>query len=242
MQSGMPITQAAAVQYQCPAQLRGIRERKKAETRDAIARAAVRLALERGPENVRVADVAAAANVSPRTYNNYFASIPEAICALAADRALELPEELRGRPANESIEEAFGNAMLSAYRSDDFGKPYLRMVVCDTVLRHEFLRSIVARDAALARVIAERTSTVPGSLYPQVLAAAISGAARVASERWLHDDEAEFGELLRSALAMVAPMARTVPENKDLPAAKTCRPHTAAPGRLQAASDSPETF
>jgi len=51
-----------------------LRERKKEATRQALQVAALRLALDRGPENVRVDDIAEAAGVSPRTYNNYFSS------------------------------------------------------------------------------------------------------------------------------------------------------------------------
>ncbi|WP_344745531.1 helix-turn-helix domain-containing protein, partial [Kribbella aluminosa] len=65
----------------------GLRERKKLATRRAIGIAAMRLAIERGLENVLVEDIAAAAGVSPRTYNNYFANKYEAICSLATDRA-----------------------------------------------------------------------------------------------------------------------------------------------------------
>jgi AcrR family transcriptional regulator len=193
---------------ECPGHSPGLRERKKAETREAIARAAVRLALEKGPENVRVADIAVAADVSPRTYNNYFASIPEAICALATDRVLRLADAVRGRPADEPLDEAVANAMLSVQDDESSARSLARMVVYDPVLRGEFFKSIMARDAALTRVIAERTGTSPDDLYPQVLTAAISGAIRVAGQRWLRDDHADQGELLRSALAMVAPMAR----------------------------------
>jgi AcrR family transcriptional regulator len=189
----------------CPAHSLGLRERKKTETREAIARAAVHLALERGPENVRVADIAAAADVSPRTYNNYFASIPEAICALASDRTLELADAVRGRPADEPLHEAVANAMLSV-QDDGSAKPVARMIICDPALRGELYKAIIVRDAGLARVIAERTGTSPGDLYPQVLTAAISGALRVAGQRWLHDDDSDLAELLRSCLAMVAPM------------------------------------
>ncbi|HEY5017289.1 MAG TPA: helix-turn-helix domain-containing protein, partial [Streptosporangiaceae bacterium] len=59
----------------------GLRERKKLATRQALGAAAMRLAIERGLENVLVEDIAAAADVSPRTFNNYFASKYEAICA-----------------------------------------------------------------------------------------------------------------------------------------------------------------
>ena len=199
-----------AARGECPGHSPSLRERKKAETRDAIARAAVRLALERGPENVRVADIAAAADVSPRTYNNYFASIPEAICALASDRVRQLPDAVRGRPADEPLDEAVANAMLSVRDDDSSARSLARMVVYDPALRGEFFKAIMARDAALERVIAERTGTSPDDLYPQVLTAAISGAIRVAGQRWLRDDNADQAELLRSALAMVAPMARNL--------------------------------
>src|SRR5258706_3745207 len=56
-----------------------LREKKKRATRDALQAAALRLALERGPENVRVEDIAEAAGVSPRTYNNYLSSREQAI-------------------------------------------------------------------------------------------------------------------------------------------------------------------
>src|SRR5207342_1939710 len=52
----------------------GMRERKKLATRRALSAAALRLAREHGPQNVRVDDIAEAAGVSPRTYNNYFSS------------------------------------------------------------------------------------------------------------------------------------------------------------------------
>lgn len=39
----------------------------------------MRLALEHGPQNVRVEDIAEAAGVAPRTYNNYFSSRGQAI-------------------------------------------------------------------------------------------------------------------------------------------------------------------
>ncbi len=65
----------------------GLRERKKQATRQALREAALRLALERGPDNVRVDDIAEVAGVSPRTYNNYFSSREQAIiAAVTAER------------------------------------------------------------------------------------------------------------------------------------------------------------
>jgi peptidoglycan/LPS O-acetylase OafA/YrhL/AcrR family transcriptional regulator len=191
----------------CPAH-QGLRERKKAETREAISRAAVELALRDGLENVRVADVAATADVSPRTYNNYFASIAEAVCADMADRALALADAVRGRPEDEPLDEAIASAIISTQSAGEPDRALIKMIIHTPALRGEFFKAIVARDAALAEVIAERTGTQPGDLYPEILAAAVSSVTRVVSQRWLQDDTADYATLLREALTMVAPMTK----------------------------------
>src|SRR5215470_11800140 len=78
-----------------PQESSGLRERKKLATRQALGMAAMRLAIERGLDNVLVEDIAEAAGVSARTFNNYFASKYEAICALQQDRAVRIGEALR---------------------------------------------------------------------------------------------------------------------------------------------------
>src|SRR5208282_6768919 len=99
----------------CDCRPEGLRERKKLATRRALGIAAMRLAVERGLDNVLVEDIADAAGVSARTFNNYFGSKYEAICALQQDRALRIGEALRGRPAGEPLWESVTQAVLSQF-------------------------------------------------------------------------------------------------------------------------------
>src|SRR5438045_3962862 len=80
----------------------GLRDRKKDDTRKAISRAALMLAVEHGPDGVTVDDIAAAADVSPRTVFNYFATKEYAILGLSPERAKEMAQSVRERPADEA--------------------------------------------------------------------------------------------------------------------------------------------
>ena len=98
-----------------PEEASGLRERKKVATRHALGVAAMRLAVQRGLDNVHIDDIAAEAGVSPRTFSNYFSSKYEAICALAMDRSLQIGAALRARPAGEPLWDAATYAVLSEY-------------------------------------------------------------------------------------------------------------------------------
>ncbi|MFI9576020.1 TetR family transcriptional regulator [Microbispora rosea] len=176
----------------------GLRERKKQETRIALSWAAIRLAVERGLENVRVEDIAAEARVAPRTFNNYFSSKGEAIAARHLDRARLIAQELRRRPASEPLWEAIKIAVITqlamgasydARQPDQQWQTGIRLMVSEPSLQGEMLKANAIAEDELAAAIAERTGTdVARDLYPRLVAGAAGAAIRVAMDQWLRAD------------------------------------------------------
>jgi AcrR family transcriptional regulator len=194
----------------------GLRERKKVATRQALSAAALRLALERGLENVRVDDIAEAAGVSPRTYNNYFSSREQAIvAAVMAERATRVATAVRARPADEPLAEAVTAAVIAVYTTEP-ANDALTLITSSPRLRTEFVEAVSAIGQPLAAAIAERIDG-RDTLAPEVLAAAVSAAARVALGHWMRpvgdglvvvDGKRPLPDLLREALDSVAPALR----------------------------------
>ena len=192
------------------------RERKKQATREAIGAAAWRLAVERGPENVRVDDIASAAGVSPRTFNNYFASREEAICADRMRWAHHLAGAVRARPTEETLDVAISTALIEVRGHGEPDKAVIRLLAATPAMRSEYLRNSVMSEFALAEAIAERTGCDP--MDARVVGGAFAVAVRVASEYWLRDDgEMPFAYFLRAALDRVAPVARALEEQPSAP-------------------------
>jgi AcrR family transcriptional regulator len=191
----------------------GLRQRKKQQTRSELTWAAVRLTVERGLNNVLVEDIAAAAGVSPRTFNNYFSSKAEAIAARHIDRLKAIAVQLRQRPAEEPLWGAISAAVISQFRSEDHqdGPPDpswaagVKLMMSEPAVCAELLQGSRAAEKEFGVVIAERIGTNPNSLYPQLAAAAMGVAVHVSLEQWLRaDPPAGIQQLLRNSLKQIA--------------------------------------
>jgi AcrR family transcriptional regulator len=189
----------------------GLREHKKQETRNALSWAAVRLAVERGFDNVLVEDIAAEAGVSPRTFNNYFASKAEAISARHLDRARMAADVLAARPADEPLWPALTAAVLShAGSGQDAPDPQwtagVRLMTSEPALLGEMLKAVAVAQRSLTEAIARRTGTDPDrDMYPRLVAAAVGAAWQVVTDRWANaDPPVPMAPLMREALTLLA--------------------------------------
>jgi AcrR family transcriptional regulator len=188
-----------------------LRERKKLATRQALSSAALRLAVERGLDNVTIADITAEADVALRTFRNYFASKYEAVAAIGADRARRIGMSLLDRPAAEPLWEALTHAALDHYQGTDQAFSRERMAAIGRVLqapamRGEYLKVNFEMQNALAAAIAERTGTdLKDDMFPQILAGAVTAASQVAIRRWYAADPPEpLRPILERALRQLA--------------------------------------
>ncbi|WP_158888950.1 TetR family transcriptional regulator [Amycolatopsis anabasis] len=193
----------------------GLRERKKLATRQALSDAALALALEHGLENVRVEDIAAEAEVSTRTFRNYFSSKYEALAARHLDRARRAALELRERPRDEPLWDAVIHATLAQWDGDDGAADRspsaevtagVRRLLAEPAFQAEVLKAGLAADSEFAAVIAERTGTDPRhDLYPRLVAAAVGATTQVVTDQWLRaDPPVPLRPLLRDALRQLA--------------------------------------
>jgi AcrR family transcriptional regulator len=189
----------------------GLRERKKLATRQALSSAALRLAVERGLDNVTIEDITAEADVALRTFRNYFGSKYEAVAAIGADRARRIGMSLLERPAGEPLWEALTHAVLQHYEGTDQAFSRETMAALGRVLqtpamRGEYLKVNFEMQNALAAAIAERLGTdLEADMFPQVLAGAVTAASQVAIRRWYAADPPEaLRPILERALRQLA--------------------------------------
>ncbi len=188
----------------------GLRERKKAETRQRLRAVALRLATERGVEHVTVEDIAAEADVSTRTFFNYFASKEDALIGADPTSASGLARALADRPAGEPPLESLRQLMLiraaTIEESADDVRARMHLVTHCPALQPGYLATASAFDRVLTEGIAARLGTDPDlDLYPALLVAVGSTAMRTTIVTWLNSPARRpLAQMIDEAFAQIA--------------------------------------
>ncbi|CAL9542961.1 hypothetical protein SUDANB145_04261 [Streptomyces sp. enrichment culture] len=191
-------------------------ERRKAETRMEIARAAARLFVRQGLRATRAEDIALAAGVAPRTFYRYFATKEEAVAPLYAAGAQLWAEAVRDAPAELSPPEALDHAtrhMLTpgaevSAASWEWTRALIRLAGTSPALRKVWAEVCHTSECPLAQVLAVRVARGDDNVAARLVAshrlrfpAAVAVAAlRVAVEQWAADEQP--GNAGRSPLAV----------------------------------------
>lgn len=167
----------------------GLRERKKRETRERISDLAMGLFMARGFDNVTVAEVARAADVSVNTVFNYFPA-KEDLFLDRQDQVESMPVEVaRGRAPGESVVRAFRRDFLEALETRDWryglnegSDVFARMVADSPALRARTRELHLRRETLLAAALAEETGADDDDLAPRLVAAHLLNTTRLLSE------------------------------------------------------------
>ncbi|SES25325.1 transcriptional regulator, TetR family [Lentzea xinjiangensis] len=166
----------------------GLRERKKAATREALGDAAWSMCVEHGLDGVTVEQIARAAGVSLRTFFNYFSSKEEAVMAGDTLAAETFVREFAARPPGEPVPVAVREALHSLYQEhvdlDRLRK--LRELRRHPALLPHVFAAYSAREQELAAAISAR-SGVDASVdpYPAMAASMILTSLRAVVQWWL---------------------------------------------------------
>jgi len=195
----------------------GLRERKKTDTRRALSDAAMRLASERGMDNVTRDDIAALAGVSARTFSNYFATKHDALVYRQTERLQRSVALLRERPAGEALWTSITEAILEPIEEDfvqatgdknglptPSGLAEIRKLLANSEIRGALTRRVLFDDFASA--IAERTGTDPQlDMYPRLVVAVIRAVLEVSMDMYATEaPPVAYPMLLRAAFTDVA--------------------------------------
>ena len=162
----------------------GLRERKKRETREAIAHHAMKLFAARGFDAVTVADVAHAAGVSEKTVFNYFPAKEDLVLHGGAERLEALIEAVRARPRGASFIEPFRAGTVAFIDQVQDGSVEAivavpRLVAGSRSLRDRLFLAWEQEAALLTPVIAEESGQQEGDLVPAVVARTLAWTHRV---------------------------------------------------------------
>jgi AcrR family transcriptional regulator len=173
-----------------------LRERKKLATRRSLRRVALDLVAERGFVHVTVEDIAEAADVSPRTFFNYFPSKEAALFGANPERVTALRERLVHEAPGQTALEALRVVMVGEARAlseelnelggdPAFWLKRMKAVHVDPHLRAAQAAHLAMVERVLADALAERLGADPEhDPYPVLLAGAAVGVMRATMTFW----------------------------------------------------------
>ena len=201
---------------------KGLRERKRLQTRDRLTATGMALFLAQGFEATTLDQITAAADISRRSFFHYFASKEDLVFAWQDSFCLDLIAALAERPADERPIDAAVNALIAAL--GDFDREQAEALACfveeTPALRDREQVKYATMEQALAAALGQRAGAV--TLEIRLVAMAVIGGMRVAGEEWRHAGDRARPDLyarqvfdtLRAAVAEQGPLLAAAPESR----------------------------
>jgi AcrR family transcriptional regulator len=190
---------------------RGLRERKKLKTRDSIQREAMRLIEKQGYEQTTVEQIAAAAEISPSTFFNYFPTKEDVVLYDAYDPVIVelMAERPAGEPLSISIRyvlEAMGD-IFERDREIILARGKLWFEV--PALKARMWEQLEQAQGLMSALISRRSGRAAGDFETRVIVMIVVTAALEAMREWLNrGGKGSFIDLVNEALDVVDAGAR----------------------------------
>jgi AcrR family transcriptional regulator len=165
----------------------GLRERKKQKTKASIQREALRLFKRRGYDETTIEDIAAAAEISPSTFFNYFPTKEDVVVYDEYDPQVfaALTEHLAGESLAQSIKRVIrmlGGVFVSD-RENIYERAKLSLEVPE--LRARIWEEVEKARDLFASILASRTGRDTSDFEIRIIAMALVAVAFEASTEWV---------------------------------------------------------
>lgn len=167
----------------------GLRERKKRERRRRIEEAAIDLFEEHGFDGTTIEEIAAAADIAPRTFFYYFPTKEDVVLADYASRLERIIEVLGDRPQTEPAWTALQASFTTVAgdyeaRRSDLIRRFTIMAAHPSVYARS-LQLQAGWEDALTDALIERAGPNADHLEPRLLASAALACMRSSLRHWL---------------------------------------------------------
>ena len=162
----------------------GLRERKKQQTRETIAHAALRLFDERGYDETTLAEIAEAADVAPLTIFAYFESKEDILFSEESILLDELRRRLDERPADATTVDALREFLGCMESPDDEARLRKKVIMANPALQMKMRARHVQLEPMLAESIARDLGTEPDDIRPLLIAASMTAAFTSVRDRF----------------------------------------------------------
>jgi AcrR family transcriptional regulator len=154
----------------------GLRERKKQQTRETIARAALELFAERGYDETTLAEIAETADVSPRTIFSYFESKEEILLCEESVFMTALQTMLEARPPGATTVDAIRDFLAELSPPDEPARLRKEIIRANPSLQMKMSARHAQLEPLLVASIAKDLDSDPGDIRPLLIAASMNAA------------------------------------------------------------------
>ena len=162
------------------AEISGLRDRKREQNRALTAETAWRLFIDRGYDEVTVADICAAADIAPRTFHRYFAGKEDVVAEPTRRMARVVADHVTSAPAGQSDVEVMRGAMVALGRFAIENRDWLIALRVVSQGSHHIRAIHVGRpeqDQEIVALLAARHPDADPTEWPRRLLVACSVAA-----------------------------------------------------------------